>query len=75
MSIMEDREKNDDTTREYYFAVYLNLLDYLVQEYRKPGMANLVAGTCDLKLDRSGRLLGRVRQLASEANERAHPSS
>lgn len=62
MGLLEDREKNDGTTREYYFAVYLNVMDWLVEEYRKDYVAT--AKLCDEKIDRSGRLLGRVRELA-----------
>jgi hypothetical protein len=62
MSILEDREKHDGTTCEYYFAVYLNVMDWLVEEYRKDYVAT--AKLCDEKIDRSGRLLGRVRELA-----------
>lgn len=65
MSILEDREKHDGTTREYYFAVYLNVMDWLVEEYRQD--ASRTASLCDGKIDRSGRLLGRVRHLAGQA--------
>lgn len=63
MGIIEDRETHDGTTREYYVSIYLNVLDWLVGEYRADP-----AGTsklCDEKIDRSGRLLGRVRDIAS----------
>ena len=67
MGIMEDREKYDATTREYYFAVYLNLMDWLVERYRED--YGKTATLCDEKLDRSGRLLGRVRELARKPPE------
>lgn len=62
MSILKDRDKYRGEVNEYYFALYINLLDWLVEEYRKD--ASQTAELCDETLDLSGRLLGRVRTLA-----------
>jgi hypothetical protein len=48
----------------YHFAVYLNLLDWLAEQYHKGDVYERarIAGICDEMLDRSGRLLGTVRR-------------
>jgi len=51
------------TQADYYLAVYKNLVDHLATRYLS-GEAREVADLCDLKLDKSGQLLGEVREAA-----------
>lgn len=51
------------TEASYYEAVHKHFVEYLASQYRN-GMAVEIAGLCDETLDRSGRLLGEVRQAA-----------
>jgi hypothetical protein len=47
-------------------AAHKNFVAYLASQYRN-GMAVEIAGLCDETLDRSGRLLGEVREAAGSA--------
>lgn len=50
---------------EYFFAVHGNFVAYLAERYNKGvNEACEIAGLCDERLDRSGRLLGAVRTAA-----------
>ncbi len=48
---------------EYYKAVYKNLKDWLAERYGA-SEALYIANLCDDTLDRSGRLLGEVREVS-----------
>lgn len=51
---------------DYFKAVHKRFVAYLASQYRC-GMAREIAGLCDETLDRSGRLLGEVREVARAA--------
>lgn len=53
---------------EYLKAVHKHFVAYLASQYRC-GMAREIAGLCDETLDRSGRLLGEVREVARTPQE------
>lgn len=48
----------------YLKAIHEHFVEYLAAKY-KDGRAVEIAGLCDETLDRSGRLLGRVREAAA----------
>lgn len=50
---------------DYFKAMHRHFVAYLAGRYRS-GEAQIIAGLCDETLDRSGRLLGEVRDAARE---------
>jgi hypothetical protein len=52
----------------YLNAVHRNFIKYLASQY-KDGRAVEIAGLCDETLDKSGRLLGEVREVARTPQE------
>jgi hypothetical protein len=59
---------------KYLNAVHRNFVRYLASKYRE-GRANEIAGLCDEDLDRSGRLLGEVREAARTPQDSTDPSN
>lgn len=58
----------EQSDREQLHIIYNNFVRHLARQYRD-GQAVEIAGLCDETLDRSGQLLGHVREAARDPSE------